>query len=58
MKLYNIPFNGLFVVYAIVNGEPQKLFYGFQQQDIPEEIRGAEVNEIYPYNDSIIVIIK
>lgn len=58
MKLYNVPFNGLFIVYKRENGEDKKLCYGFEPADIPLEYREMIIDNLYAFDDSIIVYVK
>lgn len=59
MKLGNVPFDGLYVVYKRAeNGDMIRLFNGFKNADIPEKYADAEIIRIYPFDDSIIIEIK
>ena len=59
MKLGDIPFNGLYHVYAKGNdGEYHRLFTGISPEDIPTEHAKDEVTMVFPYCDSIIVHVK
>ena len=55
MKLYGIPFDGLFIVYECMNGEMIEIFSGFCPEDIPESYRNKNLKRIYPCEDVIIV---
>ena len=58
MKLKEIPFDGLFVVYEYYGKKLIKAFAAVSPEQIPLEYRNRLVTRIYPFDDSIIVEIS
>lgn len=58
MKLKEIPFDGLFVVYEYYGKNMVKAFAAVSPDQIPPEYRNRLVTRLYPFHDSIIVEIS
>ena len=58
-NIVNFPFDGLFNIYKRnEKGLIEKIFYGFESDDIPEGLYDYDVLAIYPDNNAICIDVK